>query len=103
MTSVLVYYLGVASGAFGATLSSTMLVPAAVPAPYAWLIRASTVLQDNALREIAGASLFTARAVAGATHGELAIWSAMAVLNLLVAAAIVAWSRRASARWTQRA
>jgi len=44
MLRALVYFLVVAIGAFGGTLIASILVPASVPAPYAWLIRASTVM-----------------------------------------------------------
>lgn len=44
MLRALVYFLVIAIGAFGGTLIASILVPASVPAPYAWLIRASVVM-----------------------------------------------------------
>lgn len=57
----------------------------------------TNLVQDNTLRGTANASLFTARAAASTPHDELAVWTAMASINLIVAAGIVAWSRRRSA------
>jgi membrane protease YdiL (CAAX protease family) len=44
VSRVLIYYLAMALGAFGGTLLTSILVPASLPAPYAWLIRAATVM-----------------------------------------------------------
>jgi membrane protease YdiL (CAAX protease family) len=53
----------------------------------------TNLVQDNTLRTDAAASLFTPRA-SGPAAPDLAIWTTMALINLIAAGALLAWSRR---------